>query len=1007
MNIQERQNEFENPGSEYRAKPFWAWNGKLEKNELLRQVDVLKEMGFGGFFMHSRTGLETEYLGKDWFDYVNTCADYAKSHDMQPWLYDEDRWPSGTGGGLTTADAAACGRYLEMIQYAPGQWSDALRGLYTQAVFAVLLDHGQMISYRPLAYGDVPQVDEITVVFCIRPANFSDNNNGYHYLNTLDRYAVQHFIDTTHEKYKKNCGDRMGDEICGIFTDEPHRGGIFTNFAECEANTVPYTEDLFSQFEKRFGYSLKERLPELFYQSSNDPISRTTHDFFELCQELFLERFVIPIRDWCHENNILFTGHMLHEDCLTSQAAMQGSLMRAYEYMDYPGIDFLGKTCHCPWIVKQLVSVTRQTQKRHALSELYACIGWQTDFATYKMVGDWQTFFGINLRCPHLSWYTMKGQCKRDYPASILHQSGWYSDFHYVEDYFSRIHAALDGAMADTGLLVINPIESVWARAYCGAFDRLEAQDTGIRRLEETYANVFTILESHQLDFDYGDEDILSRHAKVEGGVLYIGPCQYNRIVVAGLDTMRSSTLKLLCDFASQGGKVIFAGDLPGYVDAIPSTDPTALAARCTHVPLEESALASACTTGHEVTVIADNASQIYARSYIGKEPGERWVMLLNHDELHSCSMQVALGTGAAVERWDPRTGTVTTPAATRKDGNWLINLTLEPGGERLYRLPATARNLPAEPDYKPGRICSLPAAFRYHLTEPNVCVLDRVVVTAPGENPFPEQDVLMADNALRDLLDLPYRKRGMLQPWYQEKFRNSANDLRGQITVKYTVNVQDCPTDVMLAVEDFAHLHSATVNGIPLTLTSCGHWIDICYDKLSIPDSVWKQGLNEIVLKMGYYPTSGIEAAFLLGNFGVALCNDIPVLTLLPELLTASDVVLQGLPFYSGRIDYLLDTPISGDVLVTIREYGGALVKLFGSEEKIVAFPPYQAAIHNLHTIEVVLSRRNTFGPLHKDVPTGESSFTLSKTELSAYRPYLLEPQGLLTLPIAAELTD
>ena len=591
--------------------------------------------------------------------------------------------------------------------------------------------------------------------------------------------------------------------------------------------------------------------------------------------------------------------------------------------------------------------------------------------------------------------------------SGIWNGDGWYPDFHYVEDYFSRIHAALDGAMADTGLLVINPIESVWARAYCGAFNRLEAQDSGIRLLEKAYASVFTILEAHQLDFDYGDEDILSRHVKVKDGVLSIGPCRHDRIVVAGLDTMRSSTLELLSQFASQGGKVIFAGELPGYVDALPSTAPAALAEQCIHVPFEENALASACATGHEVKVISDNTSQIYARSYIGSDSKERWVMLLNHDEKAACPMQVSLGDGASVERWDPRTGAVTTPAAVQKDGSWVITLTLEPGGERLYRLPASARDLPAEPDYTPGRAIPLPAAFRYRLTEPNVCVLDRVVVTAPGEPPLPEQDVLMADNALRDFLKLPYRKRGMLQPWYQEKFLDSAHDFRGQITIKYTVDVQTIPTKVMLAVEDLAHLCNVTVNDVPLDLTSCGHWIDICYDRLSIPDTAWKTGTNEIVLKMDYYPTSGIEAAFLLGDFGVSFHNGIPALETLPELLTADDIVFQGLPFYSGRIDYLLDTPVSGDALVTIREYGGALTKLFGSKETIVAFPPYQAAIPDLHTIEVVLSRRNTFGPLHKEVAVGDSSHTLSEAELSAYRPYLLEPQGLLALPVVAELSD
>ena len=32
----------------------------------------------------------------------------------------------------------------------------------------------------------------------------------------------------------------------------------------------------------------------------------------------------------------------------------------------------------------------------------------------------------------------MEGESKRDYPASILHQSPWYKDYAKVEDYFAR-----------------------------------------------------------------------------------------------------------------------------------------------------------------------------------------------------------------------------------------------------------------------------------------------------------------------------------------------------------------------------------------------------------------------------------------------------------------------------------------------------------------------------------------------------------------------------------------
>ena len=48
--------------------PFWAWNKKLEKNELLEQIEIFKKMCFGGFNMQVRQGLEDEYLGKTYMD---------------------------------------------------------------------------------------------------------------------------------------------------------------------------------------------------------------------------------------------------------------------------------------------------------------------------------------------------------------------------------------------------------------------------------------------------------------------------------------------------------------------------------------------------------------------------------------------------------------------------------------------------------------------------------------------------------------------------------------------------------------------------------------------------------------------------------------------------------------------------------------------------------------------------------------------------------------------------
>ena len=95
---------FANPGYEYRGAPFWAWNCKLDAEEIDRQVDVFDEMGLGGFHMHVRTGLDTPYLSEEYMARIRQCVDKARAKGMKAYLYDEDRWPSGAAGGLVTKD---------------------------------------------------------------------------------------------------------------------------------------------------------------------------------------------------------------------------------------------------------------------------------------------------------------------------------------------------------------------------------------------------------------------------------------------------------------------------------------------------------------------------------------------------------------------------------------------------------------------------------------------------------------------------------------------------------------------------------------------------------------------------------------------------------------------------------------------------------------------------------------------------------------------------------------
>ena len=40
---------FKHPTKEYRGAPFWSWNCDLKQDILEKEIEYMKEMGFGGY----------------------------------------------------------------------------------------------------------------------------------------------------------------------------------------------------------------------------------------------------------------------------------------------------------------------------------------------------------------------------------------------------------------------------------------------------------------------------------------------------------------------------------------------------------------------------------------------------------------------------------------------------------------------------------------------------------------------------------------------------------------------------------------------------------------------------------------------------------------------------------------------------------------------------------------------------------------------------------------------
>lgn len=120
--------------------------------------------------------------------------------------------------------------------------------------------------------------------------------NGFADADRLSRETTQQFLDITHRQYQQQCGEFS--HICGVFTDEPHRGMVFSEFSDGGEDknwSLPWTDDLAQMFEGRYQEQLVPRLPELFLQLSGEPVAKIKWQYMELLQELFLERYLLPI----------------------------------------------------------------------------------------------------------------------------------------------------------------------------------------------------------------------------------------------------------------------------------------------------------------------------------------------------------------------------------------------------------------------------------------------------------------------------------------------------------------------------------------------------------------------------------------------------------------------------------------------------------------------------------------------------------------------------------------
>ena len=1013
--------EFRSPGSVYRGKPFWAWNGKLEADELRRQIRVMHRMGLGGFFMHSRVGLATEYLSDEWFRMVEACVDEARKLGMEAWLYDEDRWPSGAAGGLVTRDPQHRHKDLKMVVCDPKEARFPEQPL---ALFSARIEGNAATDVRRLPAdwdGTVRPADARVLAFFVVADEPSSWYNGQTYLDTMSHEAVGRFIEVTHAAYGKRIGRDFGPLVPGIFTDEPNHGGLFGGmpWEGRKEFRIPWTPALPEHFRTRYGYDILDRLPHLFFNVDGQDVSQPRCHYHDCKTFLFVDAFGRQVFEWCEANGLLFTGHVLAEENLRSQTSVVGAAMRFYEFMQAPGIDILTEQPGYEYsTAKQCSSVLHQMGRRWMLSELYGCTGWDFPFEGHKAIGDWQAALGVNLRCPHLSWYTMAGEAKRDYPASIFFQSPWWEQYTKVETYFARVGAIMSRGQAVRKLLVIHPIESVWARTTIAWH-----QDSGIQRLEDQFDQLLHWLLDGHVDFDYGDEEMMSRLAAVEPGrepALKVGAARYTVVLVPPVDTLRATTLRLLDQFKQAGGIVVFAGEAPAFVDAKSSRQAGALARRCSGVTFERDGVLSAVEPARVLSIRDAADRQKPGVLYLLHNEGpELRLFICNTDRRNPTgplcvSVQAGDLTGGQVQLWDAETGLrcAVDAAWTGKEARFATSMPAS--GSRLFVITAQKERLPRPKPLRQVRLAKVPAQkWTAELSEPNVFVLDMAdykVRDGRWQGPL---EILKVDQEVRKAVGLPVRGGAMVQPWARPK----AEGPKEPFSLRYRFAVDALPSGPLyLAMEDPRRFEIALNGSVITTDAECGWWVDPALRLLPVDEPALVTGQNVLLMHGTMDDRCNLELCYLLGQFAVEAEGARARITGPLKPPRFGDWLERGLPFYGGSVVYRTRiTPRLGKgqrLFVEVPDFAAACVRVSvdGQEAGVIGWEPHEVEITDLMArkrqaglaVEVVGHRRNAFGPLHnvEARPRWVGPWQFISTGKLWQKAYNLVPVGCMTAP-------
>jgi hypothetical protein len=598
-----------------------------------------------------------------------------------------------------------------------------------------------------------------------------------------------------------------------------------------------------------------------------------------------------------------------------------------------------------------------------------------------KRNGDWEYALGVNLMNQHLTYFTLAGARKYDYPPTFDYHEPWWNNYRYLNNHYARLSLALSSGRQINDILIIEPTTSSWL------YDSYIQPNKKSEAIGQAFQTFITTLEKSQVEYDLGSENIIKDLGSVSGGTLIVGEAGYTRVVIPPMtENLDLSTFNLIQKFVSKGGTLI-AFSIPELVDGSVSealkqlfnnqNDNIIIIDRLNPEIIEKH------FTNEGIQFRDVNGGTLYHHRRI-LEDGQL-LFLINSNLAGELNGSLKVSGKSAIEM-NTLTGEVYGYPCQAEGDNITLTYSIPAAGSLLLfvtDVQTDEKQVPA----KAGSFTAINSTgdMKVSRNSDNALMIDFC-------------DIEVGNEVTKDLntyhaADKVFRFYGFKNgnPWNTSvQFRKNIVErdtfgIGSGFTATYHFAVKgNFDYSAFRAVVERTNLWSVIVNGTELKPEDGEWWLDRSFGVFKIGKLI-RTGDNTISLKASPMKIHAeIEPVYILGNFSVSPATKGWTL----EAPSAASATVSwrdaGSPFYSWGVSYSKEFNIDnsgGNWEIGLGRWNGTVaeVSVNGKNATVIAFPPYRSDITglikpglNTVTVTVIGSLKNLLGPHHNNPKPG-----------------------------------